>query len=601
MDVALDVAFYYVADIKDNDGLGTDLWNFNRDILRDMFGHNLLSWDHTSACRNNGFWIGVVFRIIREIELEKDFVLGDFECFVGSFVEEYSFGVENSLRPSFNESFVIELVKRERKSPQHNRFLLIFTILENVTNLKKIYNVSVRIRTDSPIKLIIPNHLHVGSLDTEIIGNIELDYSGTRLFGFFCGEKYLLEILSLGRVVALGVVGERSDDDRRATRRRVSEGEAWRQRIGVWQSNVVKRGGCGSDHGGAGESCWALEFLPPEPGPTTTWTQHTTQVQETPLVSPIITLPPPSVSTIPPVPHQTTTPIPTPPIITESLTITTVVHESDALTSVQLRVAKLEKDVSDLKKIDLSTEALATLKSQVPNVVDEYLGSKLGDTLQKTLQKHSVDLIQTHSMKPAPESSKIQTLIVNLKQGSEKSDSEILKIKREQNEKQKMPKYTIKSTNKAALKEYDQKSTLYQTMHENKSFNKNPANHALYHAIMKALIEDENAMDKGVADTVNDHKRKHDDDDDDRPAGPYQGSKTGKSASAKEPVKEPIAEVVMDDEVNTAGEDVVRDDDQPQDTLKPKTNKTPNPEWFKQPPRPPTPDLEWNKRQVILG
>ncbi|GJZ32748.1 hypothetical protein Tco_0578184 [Tanacetum coccineum] len=34
---------------------------------------------------------------------------------------------------------------------------------------------------------------------------------------------------------------------------------------------------------------------------------------------------------------------------------------------------------------------------------------------------------------------------------------------------------------------------------------------------------------------------------------PYKGSKTGKSASAKEPVEEPIAEVVMDD----AGEDVV--------------------------------------------
>nr|GEW10102.1 hypothetical protein [Tanacetum cinerariifolium] len=45
-----------------------------------------------------------------------------------------------------------------------------------------------------------------------------------------------------------------------------------------------------------------------------------------------------------------------------------------------------------------------------------------------------------------------------------------------------------------------------------------------------------------------------------------------KSASTKEPVEEPIAEVVMDD----AGENVVRDDDQPQDTFKPKTTTTPN-------------------------
>nr|GEW34362.1 hypothetical protein [Tanacetum cinerariifolium] len=41
-------------------------------------------------------------------------------------------------------------------------------------------------------------------------------------------------------------------------------------------------------------------------------------------------------------------------------------------------------------------------------------------------------------------------------------------------------------------------------------------------------------------------------------------------------------------------------DNQPQDTLKPKKRKTLNPDWFKQPPRPPTPDPEWNKRQVIL-
>ncbi|GJX23750.1 hypothetical protein Tco_0228195, partial [Tanacetum coccineum] len=47
-----------------------------------------------------------------------------------------------------------------------------------------------------------------------------------------------------------------------------------------------------------------------------------------------------------------------------------------------------------------------------------------------------------------------------------------------------MLKFTIKSTDKAALKEYD-------------------------------LKKDENSMDKGVADTVQDHKRKHDDDEED--------------------------------------------------------------------------------------
>nr|GEW76472.1 hypothetical protein [Tanacetum cinerariifolium] len=185
--------------------------------------------------------------------------------------------------------------------------------------------------------------------------------------------------------------------------------------------------------------------------------------------------------------------------------------------------------------------------------------------------------------------SKIQKPITDLEQESKKSALEIRKIKREQAEKQKMPKYTIKSTNKAALKEYDLKR---------------------------------------VNDIVKNHKRQHDDDEaddnEDPSAGPNQGKKTkrrrtnesepskktsniketskakaptksfktGKSASVKEPIKKLIAEVVMDDAVNTVVEDVVCDDDQPQETSKPKTYKTPNQDWFKQPLRPPTPDPE---------
>ncbi|GJT85768.1 hypothetical protein Tco_1067485 [Tanacetum coccineum] len=139
---------------------------------------------------------------------------------------------------------------------------------------------------------------------------------------------------------------------------------------------------------------------------------------------------------------------------------------------------KLEKDVFELKKIDHSAKALATLNAL-----------------------------------------------------------EILKIKKEQAEKQKMPKYTIKSTDKTTLKEYDPESALYQTMHENKSFNRNLA------IIEFPLAENQTReTPKGKASS--------------------KGSKTGKSDSAKELVEEPIAEVVMDD----TGEDVIRNDDQPQDT-----------------------------------
>ncbi|GJZ19269.1 hypothetical protein Tco_0555859 [Tanacetum coccineum] len=240
------------------------------------------------------------------------------------------------------------------------------------------------------------------------------------------------------------------------------------------------------------------------------------------------------------------------------------------------------------------------------------------------------DLIHKYSLQHLLELTKKPTPTAEHKY--EKSPLEIHKIKREQAESQKNPHFTIKSTDKAALEEYDLKSALYQSMHANKSFNRNHVNHRLYHALMEALIEYENAMDKGVTDTIKDHKRKHDDDEDDDdedpPARPNQGkktkrrrtkeseyskkpsftketlkgktpnkgSKTGKSALAKEPVEEPIAEVIIDD----AGDDLIRDDDQPQAVSKPKTSKTLNTEWFKQPPRPSTPDPECNKRQVVL-
>ncbi|GJW55534.1 retrovirus-related pol polyprotein from transposon TNT 1-94 [Tanacetum coccineum] len=197
---------------------------------------------------------------------------------------------------------------------------------------------------------------------------------------------------------------------------------------------------------------------------------------------------------------QQTTPIPTttttPTIITEAPAIILEIPKITPFIALQLRVAKLEQDMSEVKKIDHSAAVLDFIQSYVPPVVDN------------------------------------------------------------------------------ALEEFDLKECSLQSMHKNKSANRNPANYRLYHALMEALIEDENAMDKEVADTVRDHKRKHDDDDDDDddegpPAGSNQGkstkrrrtresakkpsttkesskdkdlkvgSKTSKSAPAKDPVEEP--------------------------------------------------------------
>ncbi|GKD43221.1 hypothetical protein Tco_1267866, partial [Tanacetum coccineum] len=195
-----------------------------------------------------------------------------------------------------------------------------------------------------------------------------------------------------------------------------------------------------------------------------------------------------------------------PPINTEATTITTSLPEITPFIALQLQVARLEQEMSEVKKTDHSADVLASIRSQVPTAVDNYLGTKLDDALLKVLERHTADLIEKYSVLPGPESVKNQE--------SEKSPKEIIKAKREQDEEKQDSTYSIRSTDKVDLEGLYSKSALFSHMNKKKSANKNTTNYRLYHALMEALIADEDAMDKEVADKVKDHKRKHDSDDD---------------------------------------------------------------------------------------
>ncbi|GJV70653.1 hypothetical protein Tco_1490648 [Tanacetum coccineum] len=207
-------------------------------------------------------------------------------------------------------------------------------------------------------------------------------------------------------------------------------------------------------------------------------------------------------STIPDPSHQTVTSTPpviapftdvsstkpsslvtTPPINTEATTITTSLPEITPFIALQLRVARLEQEMSEVKKTG-----------------------------------HSADSIKN--------------------QESEKSPKEIIRIKKEQGKEKQKLTYSIRSTDKVSLDEFDLKSALFKHMNKNKTTNRNPANYHIYHALMEALIADEDAMDKEFAVKVKDLKRKRDsdddeDDDDDDDEGPSAGSNQGKSAKRR--------------------------------------------------------------------
>ncbi|GKE59943.1 hypothetical protein Tco_1510310, partial [Tanacetum coccineum] len=75
-----------------------------------------------------------------------------------------------------------------------------------------------------------------------------------------------------------------------------------------------------------------------------------------------------------------------PPINTEATTVTTSLPEITPFIAFQLRVAKLEQDMSEVKETDHSVATLASIKSQVPTVVEKFLGTKLDDALYRVLE-----------------------------------------------------------------------------------------------------------------------------------------------------------------------------------------------------------------------
>ncbi|GJR42030.1 hypothetical protein Tco_1310133 [Tanacetum coccineum] len=102
--------------------------------------------------------------------------------------------------------------------------------------------------------------------------------------------------------------------------------------------------------------------------------------------TPVLTIvPSPQVTPIILTVQQTTTLIPTPTSTTDAPNLHHSYYLNLITLAVELRVTKLEKDVSELKTVDHTSEALAVLQSQVPIVIDSYLDTKVRDVFQKEL------------------------------------------------------------------------------------------------------------------------------------------------------------------------------------------------------------------------
>ncbi|GJX10405.1 hypothetical protein Tco_0200264 [Tanacetum coccineum] len=200
--------------------------------------------------------------------------------------------------------------------------------------------------------------------------------------------------------------------------------------------------------------------------------------------------------------------------------------------------------------------------------------------------------------------------------------------------KQQVPKETISLSDTITLEEFDQKTTLFEAMtNKSKSFNKIPKQRALYHALMKSILEDEDAMDEGVADKLKKRKPNDADKDEGPSAGSDRGlkrqrtskgtktskktsatkdssegkslttsSKSSKSSkSAKDQVDKPISVQDSDDDAKfenadmpmDQGEDLGKSDEQPNDEAIPKYD------WYMKSNSDTSPDPKWNEGKLI--
>ncbi|GJX61218.1 hypothetical protein Tco_0294118 [Tanacetum coccineum] len=343
-----------------------------------------------------------------------------------------------------------------------------------------------------------------------------------------------------------------------------------------------------------------------------------TLIPETPSVALATTLlPPPSISTKLHVLLQTKTPIPTPPITTEAPPAITI---PDPLLAIIQRVSVLEKDVQELKEADNNTTLRASLKSEIHLAVNAFLGSSLGDALQKVLQKHMEELIQKYpqqvNYKEMIEESVQANIINEVKNQLPKflpkvvSDFATLVIQSTvKNALEKTPLPIAQSCSQApsslkaveSLSEYELKMILFDKMDKIRSYLTHDKHQDLFDALLNSILLDDaiararpNQGKKTKRSRTKESeplKKSSTFEESSKGKSPAKTSKFGKSVTAEKPVKEPAFEMTSDDIEQTI-DDVANDVDQPPNDSTQTKDKDPKKVWFKQPPRPPTPDQE---------
>ncbi|GJZ21354.1 MAK10-like protein [Tanacetum coccineum] len=308
-----------------------------------------------------------------------------------------------------------------------------------------------------------------------------------------------------------------------------------------------------------------------------------------------------------------------------------------------IQFTELEQAVKELKQADHSSAILTSIRSQVPSVFEDYLGSSLPDALKKVLHLHTKELkkelSEKRDYKDVIEES-LQANVINevknflpnflphaVKEALEKSLPSL-------GQSSSQGQSAIKAAE--SLFEYELKNILYAKMYKSQSHLTHDTHQELYDALTWSMLLDEaTKKEGGKPDKVLKKRDSGDDQDEDSSAGSNQGKKTkkrrfnesessmktsttkesskgkspartsksSKSVTVKESVEEPVFEIASDyveqtfnDKVGDASEPphIDADETQADDAL-----RILKKDWFKKAPRPKTLDPNWNIVKTI--
>ncbi|GJR79675.1 hypothetical protein Tco_0150460 [Tanacetum coccineum] len=258
----------------------------------------------------------------------------------------------------------------------------------------------------------------------------------------------------------------------------------------------------------------------------------------------------------PPAPLLPTTEIPS-----------TQVSNSKAVQSVVQRFIELEQAFKELKQTDHSTDIFTLIRSQVPSVVKDYLGSSLPDALKKVLQSHTEELKKELSKKMDYKDVIEESVQANL------FNALIWSM----------------LLDEANMKKGDKLDSVPKKRDRGDDQDEDPSAGSNQGKNTKKRRFDESESSKKTSTTKESSKGK----------SPAKPSKSGKSMIAEERVKEPVFEMALDDveqTVDDVGQPPHNDVDETQADV---ASKIPTKDWFKKAPRPEILNPDWNTVKTV--